>query len=80
MDIRTIKGINSEKWREFKAIAARKNVPMGVLFEIMLENYMKEGEGFWKDILSGDRVISDYEAEELYKSVKKLRKDKGFRI
>ena len=80
MNIKTIKGVNSERWIEFKAMAARKNVPLGILFEIMLENYIKEGEGFWKEVLRGDKIISDNEAEELYKSIKKLRRDRGFRV
>ncbi len=80
MEVKTIKGINKEKWMEFKALAARKNVALGALFEIMLENYEKNSDLFWNDILKGEKIISDKEADELNASVKKLRKDRGFRI
>lgn len=80
MDIKTIKGINAERWMEFKALAAKKNVPLGVLFEIMLINYSKTSDSFWNKVLSGDKIISDKEANELSESTKKLRKERGFRI
>ncbi len=80
MEIKTIKGISRERWMEFKALAAGRNVPLGVLFEVMLENYEKNGELVWNEILRGEKIISDREADELYGCVKKLRKDKGFRI
>ena len=80
MEIKTIKGISPEIWMEFKALAARKNVALGVLFRIMLENYVKNSESFWKDILTNDKSLSDEEAEEMHKVVRNLRKDKGFRV
>ena len=80
MEVKTIKGISLERWIEFKTLAAKKNVPMGTLFEIMLESYEKSSDLFWKEILKGEKLISDKEAGELNDSVRKLRKDRGFRI
>ena len=34
----------------------------------------------WDEILKGEKIISDKEAEDMLKIVKKLRKEKGFRI
>lgn len=80
MEIKTIKGISAEKWMEFKALAARNNVPLGILFAIMLENYAKSADLFWNNVLSGKKIISDKEAEILAESTRKLRKERGFRV
>lgn len=80
MEIKTIKGISAEKWIEFKTLAAKKNVHLGKLFEIMIENYADRGDLFWEEVLGREKILSDSEAEELLKKVKKLRKDRGFRI
>lgn len=80
MNIKTIKGIDAEKWIEFKALAARKNVPLGVLFGIMINEYAKYSEDTWSKILEGRKLISDRDAEALAESTKKIRKERGFRI
>ncbi len=79
MSIRTIRGIDRDKWLRFKELAARKRVSMGDLFENMVEEYEKKTEEFWDEILSGERRISDKDAEDMHKSVKELRKERGFR-
>ena len=40
----------------------------------------KKEDFFWNEVLSGKKIISDKEAEKLYYTIRKLRKDKGFRI
>ena len=79
-NIKTIKGINRETWLMFKELAAKKGMKMGDLFENMIKEYSKRSEDFWKEILSGEKRISDDEAEDMLKTVRELRKDKGFRI
>ena len=79
-NIKTIKGINRETWLMFKELAAKKGMKMGDLFENMIKEYSKRSEDFWKKILSGEKRISDDEAEDMLKTVRELRKDKGFRI
>ncbi len=79
MTLKTIKGINEESWNEFKSIAAKNGMKMGRLFEQMLEEYKKRSEEAWKVILSGKKILSDKEAEDMIKIVEESRKDYGFR-
>ena len=78
-DIRTIKGINREVWLTFKELAAKKGMRMGDLFENMIKEHSKKSDGFWDDVLSGEKRISDDEAKEMLRTVKELRKERGFR-
>ncbi len=80
MEIRSIKGVGEEKWMEFKSLAAKKNVSLGELFALMLADYRKRSELVWNRILNGEKILSDSEALELEKTIKELRKEKGFRI
>jgi len=79
MDIKTIKGIDMASWRRFKMAAAEKNVALGELFKIMLNDYSNRGEDVWDKIINGDRLLSDKEADEFENTVRKMRKEKGFR-
>ena len=79
MEIKTIKGISNEKWIKLKILSAKNKVPMGKLVENMIDSYEKQNEDFWDYILSGEKRISDKEAEEMQEMVRKLRKEKGFR-
>ena len=78
-NVRTIKGIERDTWLRFKELAARKGVKMGDLFGNMISEYSKKSDDFWGEVLSGERRISDKEAEEMHRELKKLRKEKGFR-
>ncbi len=80
MEIRTIKGIDRGEWIKFKALAAEKNVPLGILFKIMLDSYYKRADSLWNNILAGEKVLSDSEADEMAEVVKKMRKERGFRV
>jgi len=77
--VKTIKGINEDAWSSFKSIAAKNNMKMGKLFEEMLDRYKQDSKRFWDEILNGEKILSDKEAEDIEKSIKKLRKEKGFR-
>ena len=35
---------------------------------------------FWNTVLSGEKILSDREANEIEKPIIKLRKERGFRI
>jgi len=79
MEVKTIKGISDEKWIKLKIIAAKHKIAMGKLVENMIDNYEKQNEDFWQEILSGEKRISDKEAEEMQKIASKSRKEWGFR-
>jgi len=77
--VKTLKGVNEESWAEFKSLAVKNRTNMGKLFERMLEEYKKKSEENWKIILSGKKILSDKEAEDMLKIVKESRKEYGFR-
>lgn len=79
MAVKTVKGIKEKEWRTFKALAAEKNLTMGTLFEMMVEDYSKHADSLWEKILCGKRILSEKEAKELEKAVKSMRKEHGFR-
>ena len=78
-NVKTIKGVDRETWLLFKEIAAKKGMKMGDLFESMVKEQSKRSGEFWNEVLSGEKRISDKEAEDMLKIVKKLRKERGFR-
>ncbi|MBD3203639.1 hypothetical protein GF327_05050 [Candidatus Woesearchaeota archaeon] len=80
MSTKTIKGVNENTWSEFKSMAAENKKKMGEFFSELVDFYKKKKvKKFWKDVLSVKEPISDYEAIQLRKTVKSLRKESGFR-
>lgn len=80
MVTKTMKGVSEETWSEFKGLAAKNKLKTGEFFEKLVFSYKENSEKFWKDILRGKKIITNKEAEELEAEVKKLRKERGFRI
>ena len=78
-EVKTIKGIDEEVWSEFKSLAAKDSVKMGKLFEKMVVEYKKRSVSFWDDVLNGPKIITDKEAKAIEESLKKIRKEYGFR-
>ncbi len=79
MEIRSIKGVDGETWREFKTLAAKNNLKMPLLLKAMLKEFEKKSEDFWNDILNGEKNLSDDEAEDMIKILEESRKERGFR-
>ena len=79
MEVKTIKNVDEETWREFKIIAARNNVKMSVLLKIMIKEFEKNNRTFWNEILNEKKLMSDKEAEEMMMITTNIRKEKGFR-
>ena len=77
--IKTIKDVSEESWQEFKVLAAKKKVKMGHLFEKMVEEYKNKDPNFWDKILKGPPLLSKEEADSMLETVRKLRKESGFR-
>ena len=75
MEVKTIKDVNGETWREFKAIAAKNNVRMSSLLKIMIKEFEKNSKDFWNEILNGEKLMSDKEAEQMKILTIKLRKE-----
>ncbi len=77
--VKTIKDVDEGAWLEFKSIAVKSKMKMGDLFEDMVEDYRKKTEEFWNDILEGPPILSEEEAKSMDETVKRVRKEHGFR-
>ncbi len=76
-----MKGVTEETWREFRSLAAKNKLKTGEFFEKLIYSYNKESARFWNDVLSGKKILTDKEAEDILKETKRIRKEKGgFRI
>jgi len=79
METKSIKDVDEETWKDFRALAIRNNMKMSILLKLMVNEFQKNSRDFWKDIISRKKSLSNEEAESIEESVKKLRKEKGFR-
>ena len=79
MEVKTIKGVDEETWREFKTLAAKNNVKMSSMLRIMIKEFEKNNKDFWNEILNGEKLMSNKEAEEMKIITMRLRKERGFR-
>lgn len=75
----SLKGVDKEVWRKFKAEAAREGKTMArFLAELVREHEAKKEKSNWDEILSFAGSISEKEAKELREASKKVRK--GFKL
>ncbi|MBS3072323.1 hypothetical protein J4477_00635 [Candidatus Pacearchaeota archaeon] len=79
MEIKTIKNVNEETWREFIVIVAKNNVKMSALLKMMVKEFEKNNKNFWNEILNGEKLMTDREAEEMKRITVNIIKEKGFR-
>ncbi len=79
MGLKTIKGVDEKTWNEFKSLAAKRGIRMGKLLEYMIDSYVKDSRHKWETLLSGEKLLSEEEADEMKKIVRELRNEEGFR-
>ena len=79
MEVKTIKDVDEETWREFKTLAVKNNVKMSSMLRIMIKEFEKNNKDFWNEILNGKKLMSDKEAGEMKTITMRLRKERGFR-
>lgn len=79
METKCIKDVDEETWREFKTLAVKNNIKMAVLLKVMIKEFEKNNRKFWDEILYGEKLMTDKEAEEMIKITKEIRKERGFR-
>ncbi|MBU3923596.1 MAG: hypothetical protein KJ592_01650 [Nanoarchaeota archaeon] len=80
MEIKSIKGIDSQTWNTFKATAIKNNIRMSMLLKLMLSEFNKNSKTFWDNILNDDENLTEKEANDIEKITSNIRKEKGFRI
>lgn len=78
-EVKTIKDIDEETWAEFKSLAAKNKLKLGIFFKMILKEYEKNNRDFWDRILNGEKILSDEEAEDMEKIVKKIRNERDWR-
>jgi len=79
MEIKCIKDVDEETWRNFRALAIKNKIKMSILLKIMIDEFEKNNKKFWEEILYGEKLMSDKDAEEMSKITKKMRKERIFR-
>ena len=79
MEIRTIKNVDRETWKEFKELAEKNKTTMGSLLKSMISNFENNSQRSWDNILYKEKNLSEKEAEKILEITKKLRKEYGFR-
>lgn len=78
-EVKTIKDVDTETWAEFKGLAARSGAKLGVFFRTLVEQYEEQTSSFWKELLEGEKILSEKEAAEIEKAILTVRKEYGFR-
>ncbi len=74
-----MKGIEEETWFEFKSLAAKNNLKAGQFFEKLVEFYKHNDHSFWNDVLKGEKILTEAEANDIRRITKKIRVEKGYR-
>jgi len=80
MTVKTIKNVDERVWREFKTLAAQEKQNMGTLLKKLVDEYKKENQHVWDNLLNHGRIISEIESKKLLRAQQKLRKESTFRI
>ena len=78
-EVKTIKNVDDEIWAEFKSYAAKNKVNMGTFLKTLVHEHEKARASVWDNILKGEKILSDKEAEGMHKTVRRLRKEWGYR-
>ena len=79
METKSIKDVDEETWKDFRALAIKNNIKMSILLKLMVDEFEKNSKNLWREVLSKKRSLTDKEADDIEKIVKKMRKEKGFR-
>ncbi len=75
-----MKGVEEEVWAEFRSLAAKNRMKTGQFFEKVIRSYKQDTDDFWNTVLKGEKIISEEEAKSIEMSIKKMRKERGWRI
>jgi hypothetical protein len=80
MVTKTVRGISPEAWAKLKSLAARKSTKIGRLIEEMIRYYDARADEVWDMVLSGKKLLSDKEAEDMEKAIKYHKKERWFNV
>ena len=80
MQVKTIKGIEEETWADFRSICTKNRLSTGQCFQKIITFYKHNAKDFWEDILSGKKILSHDEAQDIRMMTQRIRKERGFRL
>ncbi|MDO8741284.1 MAG: hypothetical protein Q7J54_06970 [Candidatus Woesearchaeota archaeon] len=79
MDV-CIKNINDEDWLAFKSESAKHGMKMGEFFSKMVDEHKDMcNKSNWKNLLHGEKTLSDDDVKNIKKAMKGFRKGFDFR-
>ena len=79
METRTIRNVDEETWRNFKLLAVKLGTNMAILLRTMVKEFEKNNIEFWDQLLHGERLLSESEAQDMMEISERVRKERGFR-
>jgi len=79
MEIKTIRNVDEETWRNFKMLASKLGLSMSILLKMMVKEFGKNNKKFWRELFNIGKLLSDEEAEDMIKISERLREERGFR-
>jgi len=79
MPVKTIKNVDDETWRKMREISQRKKLKMGGLLRDMVNLYSKNKGDTIRSIIPKKPILTEKEAEDMKRIVKKIRSEYGFR-
>jgi len=77
--VRTIKDVDEETWRTIREISRREKLKMGTLLKEIVNEYKSKRSSAWERILNTKPFLTEKEAAGMLRTVKKLRKEAGYR-
>ena len=76
-----IKNIDEENWHFFKVEAAKQNIPLGELFNRLVEEYKNREEDMnasWQRIFTRPALLTKEEAKHMHKAIESFRRELSF--
>jgi hypothetical protein len=79
MKVKTIKDVDDETWKILKELSSRRKMKMGRVLRYAVRNYARKPEKNLTSIIPKEPILTNKEAEDILKYVKKMRKESGYR-
>ncbi len=71
--------MDEETWKILKDLSNRRKLKMGSVLKYAVREYASKSDKKWLGIIPAKPILTDEEAEDMLKLVKKIRKERGYR-
>ncbi len=71
--------MDEETWKILKDLSNRRKLKMGSVLKYAVREYASKSAKKWLGIIPAKPILTDEEAEDMLKLVKKIRKERGYR-